>query len=172
MSSTAGHVPYVESDVRCVFATLSCSFSDNLHITSKLTKAQLATIIEGQRKSWPFATFNKSKTRLDDMKRAILDPQNGFSKGQPTAQGSAGQMDPLDKRSSPLSSSPPHDRNQITPETLQAAGGSPPTDGAERQAVIVRSAAPCWNHELSNKFVPGTLSDRYPLGGSPFQPSS
>lgn len=52
-------------------------------ISRKLTKEGLATLIKREIERWPGRTFNPSRVRAGDMRAALLDPKNGFSRYVP-----------------------------------------------------------------------------------------
>ncbi|KAF8955936.1 hypothetical protein BDZ97DRAFT_1926009 [Flammula alnicola] len=49
-------------------------------VPRNLTKKDLAAFINRQRDKWPHPTFNPSQTRINDMRTALLDPKNGFTR--------------------------------------------------------------------------------------------
>jgi len=48
-------------------------------LNSGLKKSELADRIRRQIHCWPAASFNESKTTINQMKAALIDPSNGFS---------------------------------------------------------------------------------------------
>jgi len=65
---------YVESSLLLFELILFANFG------RRLTKKQLAGLIQGQIEHWPEKRFNPSKTTIKSMRDALLDHSNGFRK--------------------------------------------------------------------------------------------
>ena len=74
---------YEKADLEwVVFLSLLELTSSHLLPHRRLTKKQLAPLIQDQIEHWPGKRFNASKTTIQSMRDALLDPSNGFRKSE------------------------------------------------------------------------------------------